>query len=261
MTKNETAVTTDSVKETLASVNVIAGVLTKLAAVITGLSALAIISGWKKATTYYQELGAPWVTSMLSPVALFQYSAQHFILIGSFAFLTIYMISEKSITERQLRLISIICIVTSFLIFTLIILPTSWFNFSPLSIYGLNSLITFLIILTTALSIGVLVANLSAKKLKWNDFHIFLIYIIITLGFWQTSEINGTAKAEYDGNLKTSGLPLVSLTSPVAGKEWRLVTNIDSSFLVVSLAETKGDRVFRMLSASEISSIKSTRSK
>ena len=55
--------------------------------------------------------------------------------------------------------------------------------------------------------------------------------------------------------------PIVSLTVPIAGKEWRLVTNIDSSFLVVSLAETKGDRVFRILSASEISSIKSTRSK
>ena len=246
MNKNESNY---AVKDTLDSVNSISTLLTKLAALITGLSALAIISGWKKATAYYQELGAPWVTSMLSPSALFQYSAQQFIAIGVIVFFVIYMLAEKSTTEKKLLLYSGIFMVLALLILPINMLPSSWLNLSPLSIYGLTTVAT--------ISISIV----AARKSQWNDFHILLLYIILTVGLWQSAEISATAKAEYDGNLKSSGLPLVSLTVPIAGKEWRLVTNIDSSLLVVSLAETKGDRVFRILSASEISSIKSTRSK
>lgn len=258
MNKNES---NDAVKDTLDSVNSIATLLTKLAALITGLSALAIISGWKKATTYYQELGAPWVTSMLSPSALFQYSAQQFIAIGVIVFFVIYMLVEKSTTEKKLLLYSGIFMVLALLILPINMLPSSWLNLSSLNIYGLTIVATISISISVGLAIGGLIASVAARKSQWNDFHILLLYIILTIGLWQSAEISATAKAEYDGNLKSSGLPLVSLTVPIAGKEWRLVTNIDSSFLVISLSETKGDRVFRILSASEISSIKSTRSK
>ena len=81
----------DSATETIASVNVITGVIIKIAALVSGLSALAIISGWKVARTYYHALGAPWVTSMLSPSALLQLSAAQFLLIGVCVFFIIYL--------------------------------------------------------------------------------------------------------------------------------------------------------------------------
>ena len=111
------------------------------------------------------------------------------------------------------------------------------------------------------LSLGELIANLTEKKLQWNGDHIHILYFILVVGLWQSAELNAIAKAEYDGDLKFSKLPVVSLVTPLAGKEWRLVNNIESSFLVVSLAEKKEERVFRILNASEISSIKSTSSK
>lgn len=258
MNKNES---NDAVKDTLDSVNSITTLITKLAALITGLSALAIISGWKKATTYYQELGAPWVTNMLSPSALFQYSAQQFLGIGIIVFLIIILIAEKSITEKSLRIYCGVFMVLAFIILSIEIIPSNWLNLSSLSMYTWIVTAAFLMSISSAFCIGILITNLSYKKLKWNDFHLSLLFAILWLGLWQSAEYSARAKANYEGNLKSSDLPLVSLVIPIAGKEWRLVTNLDSSFLVVSLAETKGDRVFRILSASDISSIKSTRSK
>lgn len=247
----------DKATETLDSVSVITGVLTKLAALITGLSALAIISGWKKATTYYYALGAPWVTNMLSPSALLQLSAAQFLAIGICVFFVIYLLMQKSITEKKLQLYIIIFSLFTLLIFSILLLPTHWLNLSPYSIYNWNTGATLLITLAAGLSLGELIANMTEKKLQWNGYHIYILYLTLTFGLWQSAELNARAKAEYDGDLKSSELPVVSLVAPLAGKEWRLVTNIDSSFLVVSLAKTKEERVFRILSASEISGINS----
>jgi hypothetical protein len=111
------------------------------------------------------------------------------------------------------------------LILPINMLPSSWLNLSPLSIYGWTTTATIFISFSVSLAIGGLIASVAARKLKWNDFHILLLYIILTIGIWQSAEINAKAKAEYEGNTKSSNLPFVSLVVPVPGKEWRLVAN------------------------------------
>lgn len=258
MTKNEIDV---PIKDTLSTADSITGLLPKLAGLATGLSALALFFGWKEASIYYSELGASWVTGMLSTSKLIQFSSEQISAIGIFALISIYLITQQAATEKSLRKWSLIILFPALLIFIIKLLPSSWFNFSPTTNYLMITGAAFLMSIAAGLTIGELIAGLSEKKMIWSKYHFFLLQWIIMYGVLFSAGINARATAEMNGDIKNSKLPIVSLVVPIVGKEWRLVTNLDNSFLVVSLAETREERVFRILSASEISSIKSTRSK
>jgi hypothetical protein len=258
MKKNEMP---DKTNDTAKTSDPIAGLLPKLGGLLAGLSALALFFGWKEATIYYSELGAPWVTGMLSTAKLVQFSAVQISAIGIFALFSIFLITQQAATEKSLRKWSLIILFSAVLIFIVRFLPSSWFNFSPTTIYLMLTGAAFLMSIAAGVTIGELIAGLSDKKMVWGKHHFFLLQWVIGYGVLLSADINARATAEINGDLKNSNLPIVSLAMPITGKEWRLVTNIDSSFLVVSLAETKEDRVFRILNASDISSIKSTRSK
>jgi len=251
----------DTINDTVKTAGSITGLLPKLGGLVAGLSALALFFGWKEASTYYFELGAPWVAGMLSTSKLIQFSSRQISAIGFFALLSIYLITQQAVTEKSLRRWTLVILFPALLFLVIGLLPASWFNFSPLNIYLFLTGSVFLISIAAGVTIGELIASLTNRKMVWSQYHYYLVYWVILYGLFQSTDINARANAEYEGNLKSSDLPIVSLAVPVPGKEWRLVTNIDSSFLVVSLAETKGDRVFRILSASDISSIKSTRLK
>lgn len=258
MNKNEMPM---AIIDTVKTADSITGLLPKLGGLVAGLSALALFFGWKEASTYYSELGAPWVTGMLSTSKLIQFSSSQISAVGIFALISIYLLTQQAVTEKSLRRWTLIILLPALLLLTIGFLPSSWFNFSTTTIYSCLTGFVFLMSIAAGISIGELIAGLSNNKMVWSQYHFFLVYWVIWYGLFQSIDINARANAEYNGNLKSSNLPIVFLAVPVPGKEWRLVTNIDSSFLVVSLAETKGDRVFRILSASEISSIKSTRLK
>lgn len=249
--------TNDAVK----TADSITGLLPKLGGLVAGLSALALFFGWKEASTYYSELGAPWVTGMLSTSKLIQFSAEQISAIGIFALFSIYLITQQAATEKSLRKWSLIILFPAALIFIIKFLPSSWFNFSPTAGYLMLTGAAFLMSIAAGITIGELIAGLSDKKMVWGPYHFFLLQWVIGYGVLFSAGINARATAEINGDIKNSKLPIVSLAVPIAGKEWRLVTNIDSSFLVVSLAESKGDRVFRILSANEISGITSARTK
>lgn len=258
MNKNES---TDSIKDTLQSADHIAGLLPKLGGLVAGLTALALFFGWKEASTYYSELGASWVIGMLSPSKLIQFSAGQISAIGVFALLSIYLITQNAVTEKSLRRWSLIILAPALLLLIGGFLPSNWFNFSSTTIFFCLTGAAFLMSIAAGVTIGELIAGLSNKKMVWSQYHFFLVHWVIAYGLFQSADINARATAEFNGNLNNSKLPIVSLVAPISGKEWRLITNIDSSFLVVSLAQTKEERIFRILSASEISGIKSARTK
>lgn len=249
--------TNDAVK----TADSITGLLPKLGGLVAGLSALALFFGWKEASTYYSELGAPWVTGMLSTAKLVQFSAVQISAIGIFALISIYLITQQAATEKSLRKWSLIILFPAALIFIIKFLPSSWFNFSPTTGYLMLTGAAFLMSIAAGVTVGELIAGLSDKKMVWSKYHFFLLQWVIGYGVLLSADINARATAEINGDVKNSKLPIVSLAVPIAGKEWRLVTNIDSSFLVVSLADSKGDRVFRILSANEISGITSAHTK
>ena len=251
----------ETIHETVKTTDSITGLLPKLGGLAAGLSALAMFFGWKEASTYYSELGAPWVTGMLSTSKLIQFSASQISAIGGFALLSIYFITQNAVTERSLRRWGLIALAPGILLLICGLLPSNWFNFSPKAIFFCLTGASFLMATSAGITIGELIASLSNKKMVWSQYHFFLVHWVIAYGLLVSTDINARATAEFNGNLKNSKLPIVSLVTPITGKEWRLVTDIDNSFLVVSLAEKKEERVFRILNASEISSIKSTSSK
>lgn len=251
----------DTISDTVKTADSITGLLPKLGGLVAGLSALALFFGWKEASTYYSELGAPWVTGMLSTSKLIQFSASQISAVGIFALISIYLLTQQAVTEKSLRQWTLIILFPALLLLTIGFLPSNWFNFSPTTIYFCLTGFAFLMSIAAGVTIGELIAGLSNNKMAWSKYHFFLMHWVIAYGLFQSADINARATAEFNGNLNNSKLPVVSLVTPVTGKEWRLVTNIDSSFLVVSLAATKDERTFRILSSSEISGIKSTRSK
>ncbi|HBB2682975.1 TPA: hypothetical protein J9677_002357, partial [Escherichia coli] len=88
---------------TLRATGVVLGLLSQLAGLIVGFTALAYIIGWKEASAYYSELGAPWVTSLLTPTQVMQTSIP---LISTIAVVTLISVAElasQNIGVRWLR--------------------------------------------------------------------------------------------------------------------------------------------------------------
>jgi len=176
-----------------------------------------------------------------------------------FTFLSVWWLSAKSVTESALRRASIVALVLAALCYFTGIAPAHWFEKTTLYIFAI--LAAQLSAISVGLTIGELIAGLAERELKWNGYHVWLLYWIVFVSLLQAPNRLGTAKAEIDGAQDSTKLPIISATNAVPGRVWRLVTTIDSSFLAVSLGAQRKEHVFRVFSASEITDIKSSHAK
>jgi hypothetical protein len=243
----------------LSATNHIIGLLPRLAGAVAGISALGIFAGWREVSAYYSELGAPWVSGMLSPSRLI---ASSFSLMGTiclFTFLSVWGLSANSITENSLRRASIVAIGLATLCYIAGIAPIHWFEKVTIYIFAIAA--AQLSALSVGLTIGELIAGLAERDLKWNGYHVWLLHWIVLVGLLQAPNRLGSALAEIDGALDSTKLPIISTAVAVPNRTWRLVTTIDSSFLAVALGPRRDDHVFRVFAASEITDIKSSHAK
>jgi hypothetical protein len=245
--------------KTLSATSTVADLLPQLAGVIAGVSALGLFAGWREISAYYSELGAPWISGMLSPSRVVERSAGLMGTIGLFTLLSVYWLSAETISERGLRRASIAALVVAGLFFSASVAPVGWFQNSTIYVFAI--LAAQVTAISAGLTVGELIAGLAERDLKWSGYHIWLLYCIVLFGLLQAPDRLGTAKAQFDSTPTSNAMPIVSTTVVTPGRVWRLVTTIESSFLVVALGAKREEHVFRVLAASEITEIKSSHAK
>lgn len=245
--------------KTISATTLVVGLLPQIAGAVAGISALGLLAGWREVSAYYSELGAPWVLGMLNPSRLVAYGAGLMGTIGLFTLLSVYWLSAESITEKGLRSAAIVALVlaTPFLLAGLV--PAHWFE--PSTIYIFAILAAQLTAVSVGLTIGELIAGLAERDLKWQGYHVWLLYCVVLFGLLQAPDRLGRAKAQLDGAPTATSLPIISTTAAMSGRVWRLVATIDGSFLAVALGAKREEHVFRIFSAGEITDIRSSYSK
>ena len=247
------------VTKTISATSHVVGLLPQLAGIVAGVSALSLFAGWREISAYYSALGAPWVSEMLNPSRFVERSGSLMGTIGLFTLLSVYWLSAESITEKGLRRASIVALLLAALFYFAGVAPAYWFEKSTIYLFAI--LAAQLTAVSAGLTIGELIAGLAVRDLKWQGYHVWLLYCVVLFGLLQAPDRLGRAKAELDGAPDSTTLPIVSTTVVVPGRVWRLVTTIDGSFLAVALGAKREEHVFRIFAASEIANIKSSYSK
>jgi hypothetical protein len=243
---------------TLDAASSVVGTLTRIAGGVAGLVTIGVIAGWVEATSYFSELGAPWVTWKLSVSYLLESSAPIEGLIALIALRSFFKTTFRTRQATRSR-----SWVTSFLgLGALLTGVSAWAPHYAYLTAATAALVGVLGAISMAcavgLALGELIARLGESNLKWDSVHVALLAVTSVFGLLAPAFL-GAALADRESDEKSTHFPIV-LTNPAdPGRVWRLVTPLDSEYLVISLANTREDRMFRVLKASEMLEIHSSR--
>lgn len=89
--------------QTLRAASVVYGLLPQIAGMVVGLSALGYFAGWKAASAYYAELGAPWALSLLSSAKIMPKSIVLASIVGITGFVSLIQLLNESSSPGQFR--------------------------------------------------------------------------------------------------------------------------------------------------------------
>jgi hypothetical protein len=245
--------------KTLSATSSVIGLLPQLAGVITGATALGLIAGWREVSAYYTELGAPWISGMLTTSQILERSVGIMGTIGLLTLLSISWLAAGTISERGLRRVSIITLFVANLFLSVTLAPIDWLQNSTIYIFA--ALAALLTAISAGLTVGELIAGLAARNLKWGSYDVLLLYFFILFALLQAPSWLGRARAQFDSTQNSNTMPIISTVGLTPGRTWRFVTRIESSYLVVHLGSNREEHVFRVLTASEINEIKSSYAK
>ena len=240
-------------KATIGAATSVLNLLPHIAGFAVGFSGLAYISGWREVSSYYQELGAPWVLPLLTASQVMQTSIWLISLISIVSFISVLSLVEGSVSQKWLRRWSII-----FLLFATVtfVLPFSLDGRVSASVINFLTGVTSIFwAISAGFTIGELIACLALDKLEWGDYHIFLLYFVVFYGFHQAPSNMGRTRATLAVELKSSSLPKVDFVSPQQSGDWRLVGPCGDKLLLVSLAKEYKDRRFKLVSSESIDEI------
>ncbi|MGB4781516.1 hypothetical protein [Candidatus Methylomirabilis sp.] len=242
--------------EALKAATSVASLLPQVAAAAAGASVLGLFAGWRDATAYFSSLGASWFMTALTPSMLIQRAAGLMGLLVLFAFLSIYNLTHGAATAKGLRKYSILLVVAATVLFIVPTLAERWVGKQV--VYYCSVAGAFASAISAGLTIGEVVARLVDDELAWGGYHVWLLYLAVSFGLMQAPDRMGYARAQVDGDQKTSSLPKVEVVSGAPEKAWRLVMIAGNQFLLVSLGETPHSHTFRVVDANAISEIRSS---
>lgn len=250
---------TQNIDATLRAASGVASLLPQFAGIAMALSGLAYYVGWRESSAYYAELGAPWAASIVPSIRLIQQSAGLIGTMAILAMLSVVWISRKEVSAVGLRRWSIALLVISALLFVPSLFLTGWVT--PTASYIYSVLAALCLVVSAGLTIGELIALLAENNQKWNHYHLMLIFFIILFGIYQAPDHLGRARAQLDGDLLNSKLPIVQTATQEITNSERLVFVTEGAALLVELAGKREDRTFRIVAASEIKRIRTPRTK
>jgi hypothetical protein len=215
------------------------GLLPQLASILVVVSAVGYWIGWKIARTYYDELGAPWVTEMLSPSQLAQGATAWMTAFASVWLGSIFALHQRTATTRGLKWTSIALLAIASLMSLLSILFKQ--EAGILAIVG-----GLFWIFGLALTAGELVGQLVDANERWDNNSLYLAYFLFAFGLsWFPYEI-GHANAVSDTS-GSSNLPTVMVSSPGDQGPWLLVAPVNGKLLLMKLENGTSPRQFRVI--------------
>jgi hypothetical protein len=222
----------------------IAGILPQVAGAAAGLAVLGIFAGWREASAYYSELGAPWFLGNITPAMLLELSAGEIMTLALFAFISISQHMQGNASAKGLRFGSILALVVSFIFLVVSLLPESSISLTAVHLCTIFGSIALSI--SAGLTIGEISARLADDELKWNGYHIWLLYFVVWFGLMQAPSQIGVSQAKLDRDARLSTLPAVRIKGS-ADMQLRLVTLIGSQALLVALADESSQSRFRVV--------------
>jgi len=235
----------------------VAGLLPKLGGAVAGLSALALLVGWREAQAYFSALGTPWFTESVSAAGLITRSAGLMTTIAFSVVLSVYNLSQGTATVKGLRRWSIILLFLAAPLFFAGSLPGNLFSKNGLYVcYILGAYATSI---SGGLTIGEVIARLSESDLQWDGYHVWLLYLAVSYGIFQAPDRIGYAQAQVDTDIGLSRLPKVVLTPVNVGESWRLVCIQGDKALLALLTTDGRDNVFRIVGVGDVQRISSTK--
>lgn len=241
-----------SSKSTIRATGSVLNLLPQVAGFAVGFSGLAYISGWREASAYYQELGAPWAMALLTASQIMQTSIWLISLISIIVLLSVLSLVQGAASQKGLRLWSIIFLVLAGAAYVLPLALDGRVDASSLSLFaGLTSIFWAV---SAGLTIGELIACLALQNLEWGEYQVFLLYFVILYGLLQAPTNMGNARAQLAEDLNSSSLPKVLFTTNQTG-DWRLVGPCGDKLLLVSLAAQRHQRWFKLTDTVSISEI------
>jgi hypothetical protein len=241
-----------NVESTIKATGSVAGLLPQIASFAVGLSGLAYITGWREASAYYNTLGAPWALSLLSTAQIMQTSIWLVSLIAIFSLISIFALTQGAASQKGLRRWSIIFMFAA----ALSIIGSSFLSNATANLAAGAASILWAI--SAGLTIGELVACLASDNLKWGEYHIHLLYFVVFFGLLYASNNMGESRANVAANVASSSLPHVLLMGAASDTQWRLVAPLNEQMLLVTLADNKKDRRFKVVNATDLNEIVST---
>jgi hypothetical protein len=235
-------------------------VFAQIVAALLSLSALGYFIGWREASTYYIELGAPWAASMLPSSVLLQLSPEIAALIGGAAFLGFYALATGQTSAQGLnrftRIILMIALGLYFANWWLI----PWVNdkewLTAMQVYLATRLVAWGFAISAGLTVAELLGHLKLAGWQMKPTHMMLIFVVVLFGLYQSPAQLGKARARYHLDPDATELPLVKVPDSPPDLKWRLVHVVDGRALLL-LSPTKESKncTFRVIDAKDLCSI------
>ena len=243
-------------KKTFLATRSIANLLPPLAAAAAGASVLGLLGGWREANAYFSGIGASWFVASLTPTLLLERMINLMLVLILSTFFSIHYVSRGEASDRGLRRFSIFFMFVSLALFLFSLLAENWV--SKKSLFSCATASALAIAAASGTTIGELVSRLAAKNLKWGSYDALLMYFVVSFVLIQAPDRIGMARANYHLDSESNGLPTVELSSPTAGRSWKLVSLTGNQLLIVSLGDKSSKRVFRLVDANAVAEIRST---
>lgn len=222
---------------------------------LLGLGALAYVIGLRETQSYFSAVGAPWVTSLLSPAQIMQSSAWIWVIAGWFVVSSVISIVNGA-TPKLLRRQSIASIVVGAvpLILAAFDLPADPQMRALLAVAGAVMFAT-----SAAYTIGEVIALYKEQGLRWSGYQLYLLLFSCGMAFMFAPDRMGVASAQLATQQQTTGLPVAELASDDSKQEWHLLAVAENNAVLVYLTPEIGQNRFRVVALTDIRSVNSTK--
>lgn len=226
----------------------------QIAGIAIALSAVAYYAGWRDASAYFTELGAPWVVSAI-PATAFLYSAAELVVVVLLAaFFSIHALATNSTTPKGLRRISLGVFITSALLVGIArVPPNAWLSTS--NAWSCAAVGGALFASGAGITLAELANSLSEHKLKWSASHAYLVYLAIFVGLYSAPAQIGSARARYHLGAASAALPSIKMPNAPASQSWYLVATMADKVLAMERSSAAQRPQFRVIAASDLLSI------
>lgn len=246
------ALTKPNLPTTIKATAAVLGLLPQIAGLVVGLTAVAYLVGWRETTAFYNGLGAPWATAMLTSSQVMRSSIWIVGGIGLFFIMSVYLLSQGAASSKSLRLWSIIFMGVAGALYIA-------FQFTPPVVSGiLAACMSICWSWSTGLALGELVASLAANQVQWHAYHMYLIYFVVTFGLVYVSDTLGNVHARTIVETQGQHLAQAAMGGFPNHSSWRIISPVSDKFLLVQFNGTGNKHIFVLVSPANIQSIEAT---